>query len=138
MNLDTIVALPEVNQIVLIWRGVLNATQPVATQEFPHIRIEMAPLDTPAPRPNLPDRMLAELAERAAETKRKDAAEIAQTLGQVRKMVAGLKLPPALGKVLATESDPEVMYKALDAHLTTTIADLLKKYPDAAAKIPKL
>lgn len=132
MNLDTVVALPDDGQLVLLWRGVTPLHMAFMPDEVLLLQCEAEPLDAPAAEPSLTDRMLAayrgpEEAEAAAQK-----AELDQALGEIRKLVSKANLPPALAKRLETETDPQVIYDLLDGHMTTILDELARKYPQAA------
>lgn len=138
LNLDTVVALPDDNQLVLLWRGVVPQHQSFLPDEFKLFRIESGPLDDPPPDPPLSVRILAEYRDKADETRRKDEAETHEALAQMRQMLGKARLPAEVMKVMETEADPKKLYAALDGHLSSVLDALMKKYPDAAARIPRL
>lgn len=135
MNLDTVVALPDDGQLVLLWRGVAPLHMAFMPDEVMLLQCEAEPLDAPAAGPNLTERMLAayqgsQEAEAAAEK-----AQLDQALGEIRKLLSKANLPPALAKKLETETDPQVIYDLLDGHMTTMLDELTRKYPQAAAMV---
>lgn len=132
MHLDTVVAVPDDNQIVLVWRGVTPLHMAFMPNEVLLLQCEAEPLDAPAAGPSLTERMLAayqapQEAEAAAQK-----AELDQALGEIRKLLSKANLPPALAKRLEAETDPQVIYNLLDGHMTTILDDLARKYPEAA------
>lgn len=135
MNLDTVVALPDDDQIVLVWRGVTPLHMTFMPDEVLLLQCEAEPLDAPAAGPSLTERMLAAYQAPQEAQAAAEKAELDQSLGEIRKLLSKASLPPDLAKKLETETDPKVIYDLLDGHMTTVIDQLVKKYPQAAANM---
>lgn len=138
MNLDTVVALPDDNQLVLVWRGVVARTPEAGPRELVALRVEMEPLDTAPAQSSPAQRLAAEAAAKAAEAARKDAEEASQVLAHARATLAKARMPAELLALFETESDPHVLHDALNAHLGSAIEALLRKYPTAVERVPQL
>lgn len=134
LHLDTVVALPDENELVLVWRAVLDGT----ADSILRLHLEMEPLDAPPRDPSLPEAVLAAFLEEQSVSVRKDAAETAQVLGEMRRMLSKASLPPELSRVVESESDPRVVFDALTAHLSGRIDGLLRQYPVLIDRVPQL
>ncbi|MGO1077496.1 DUF2169 family type VI secretion system accessory protein [Inquilinus sp. CA228] len=135
MHLDTVVAVPDDDQIVLVWRGVTPLHMKFMPDEVLVLQCEAEPLDAPATQPPLPDRMLAAYQAEEAAGAAAEQAETAKSVGEIRKLLSKAKLPPGLAKAIETETDPQVIYDLLDGHLTTILDGLKQKYPQVAADL---
>ena len=135
MHIDTVIALPDSDHLVLLWRGVTTLRTDRTPDEILLFQIEMEPTTAPPAVPSLPQRMLAEYNAKQAQEAEQEQAEIAKTLGEVRKLLTKANLPPELTKTLETETDPQKLYDLLDSHLTTIIADIKQNFPEIAAKL---
>ncbi len=132
MHLDTVVALPDDDQIVLVWRGVTPLHMTFMPDEVLLLQCEAEPLGAPATGPSLTERMLAAYRAPGEADAAAEKAELDQTLGEIRKLLSKANLPPDLAKKLETETDPQVIYNLLDGHMTKILDDLARKYPEAA------
>lgn len=137
MNLDTIVAMPDSDQLVLLWRGVTGMQAKLPPDEFSVVQCELARCDAPPTSPSLAERMLAADRDAKAEKAARAQKEVADVLAGVRKLLKGAKLPPEVMNVVETETDPQVVHNALDTYLTNFIDGLKQKYPDIVARLQK-
>ncbi|MGE0418328.1 MAG: DUF2169 domain-containing protein [Acetobacteraceae bacterium] len=145
MELDTVVAIPDEEQIVLVWRGRCPVSHRRNMSELFWVGAEMEPLAGPAASPRLPDRLMrayqdgldAEVA--AAKAKADDEAaeaaalddHIATTLASIRKLLGQAKLPPDLARIVAVENDPATLYEHLKKFVEDGLAELHRRYPHA-------
>ncbi len=135
MVLDTVIALPDGDHLVLLWRGVVPLVDGIDLADILTLRIEAEKLtDRPRPFPEIAADMLATYKASIPPPPEpppppldiKTAA--AATLAQVRTMLAKTDLPPDLRKIVETESDPQIIHDALASHVDRVLADLVKKY----------
>lgn len=138
MHLDTVVAMPDADRLVLLWRGVTGMRGKIPPDEFTLCQLELEACNAPPASPSLKERMLAD--HLAAETQKGEAeqAEIDQVLAGIRELLQKANLPPDVMKIVQTESDPKIVHDALDRYLTGVIDGLKQKYPHVAARFPKL
>ncbi|MCK8785333.1 DUF2169 domain-containing protein [Roseomonas sp. NAR14] len=150
MNLDTIVALPDEDQLVLVWRGNAPLRDGRDMAALTAVACEAEPLAAPPARPDLAARLLAgwraereqleaqaaaQAAQVAAQAELRARAEAAQaallaaTMGEVRRMLGKVSLPAALRKVVETETDPQLLYDHLDRYVTETLAEIEARHP---------
>lgn len=134
MHLDTVIALPDEDRLVLLWRGVVPLRDGLALADLLRLQIEAEKLcESKRPFAEIAAEMLA--AHEATlppppspppppDTK----AAAAGTLAEARKMLAKVDLPPDLRRILETESDPVIVHDALAAHVDRALAELAKKY----------
>jgi hypothetical protein len=135
MHLDTVVAIPDSDRLVLVWRGVTAQQMDFLPDEMLLFECEAEPLDHPPASPCLPERMLAAYhAEGAAEAKAQQA-ETDQAFAEMRTLLAKAALPPAVMKAVETETDPQVIFDTLDRHLTSILDALKRDYPQIAKKL---
>ena len=137
MNLDTVVALPEEDEIVLLWRGVVAVNNRNFEDDFVWLECELEALDAPKGLPSLPQRMLARYQAGIEGGAARQQAHVAEVLKDLRKMLAKANLPPEIMKVVETETDPDKLSAVLEGHLDTLMEALKAKYPEAAAELPK-
>ncbi len=136
INLDTIVAMPDQDRLVLVWRGVTDVQTAFLPDEILLFQCEMEPLDGPATVPSLPDRMLAEyLGAKDAEEARNNAA-VAQAYGEMYKLLAKANLPADLMTAIKAEPDPTAVFKMLDTYVTAAMQGLKQKFPDILPDLP--
>lgn len=145
MNLDTVVALPDQEQVVLVWRGRCRLRQRGAMNDLLWVWVEMEPLAGPPLSPPVDTRLRqAWEGERAAQVAAKQAqeaaaarkaaaqqAEIDQTMAEIRSMMEKAGVPPALMEIMRTENDPDVLL----GHMETYVKDVLDS---AAERFPAL
>lgn len=128
MVIDTVVPIPDENQLVLLFRGRAPLQGNDHEQELASLEVEMQPTTTdPAANP-LPARLLARANALKAAQAAKDAAADAEVQAEITKLLPKAALPPALEALIKTEPDPAKVFAALEQHLTTTLARLQKKY----------
>jgi hypothetical protein len=137
MNLDTVVALPDEEELVLVWRGVVAVSNRSFEDEFVWVECEFESLDAPKGQPSLPQRMLARYRAGIDKDAAKQQAHVAEVLADLRKMLTKANLPPEIMKVVETETDPDKLSAVLESHLDTLMDELKAKYPEAAAELPK-
>jgi hypothetical protein len=119
MRIDTIVALPEDDQLVLVWRGQAVRTPGVKIPEFAwmHCLVEnMA--DEPSAFEALGARMVAQFKKESPPSEADYDKAIAKAMKEIRAKATKLDLPPALAKSFASpKADPEKLLNALAQHL---------------------
>ena len=128
LHLDTIVALPDEDEIVLIWRGVTAVQTRFYPDELPILECAMEPLDQPSKLNDMPAQLLAKYLEEQNAGAKQEADHTAKTLADIRKMLAKADLPPALMKQVEAESDPQTLLDLLQGHINQVLAELGKKY----------
>lgn len=135
MVLDTVIALPDEDHLVLLWRGVVPLTDGPELVDILTLRIEAEKLaDPPRPFPEIAADMLAAHKASLPPPPKPPPpppdikAEAASTVAEVRTMLAEADLPPGLRKIVETESDPRVIHDALASHVDRVLVDLAKKY----------
>ncbi len=138
MNLDTVVALPDDGQIVLVWRGRCPLPSLTAVDTLIWVAAEAERLEAPKAEPPLPVRLWqawraeqdAVLAEQQARREGIAAAESAfkedqaQTMAMARNALATAGLPDELMRAVQTENDPEVLLDQLGNYVDTVIGDM--------------
>ncbi|MGE0418431.1 MAG: DUF2169 domain-containing protein [Acetobacteraceae bacterium] len=143
MNLDTVVALPDEEQVVLVWRGRCPLRDRDAVRDLMWVWAEMEPLAGPPLAPTVQERLTqawrgeqgaaaaaarAQAAREAAAAAALDA-HVATTLQSVRTLLAAANLPPDLAQVIATESDPAVLARHLEAFIEDGLTKLDRMFP---------
>ena len=136
MHLDTVVAVPDKDRLVLIWRGVTRQYMDFLPDEMLVYQLEVEKLDEPPTVPSLPERMLADYQDAAAAEAKAEQAVTDQALADMRKLLEKANLPADVMQVIQTETDPQILYEVLDKHLMTILSPLMEKYPDIAAQFP--
>lgn len=134
MRLDTVIALPDEDQFVLTWRGVIELAGATEEGEIEWLQARIEPLSAPSEFDVLAAAMLE--AWRAKQPKPKPAMEaapheapdISAGMGKARELIAKMKLPPELEQKMMSESNPTVMFETLSAFMATTIAAMEAKY----------
>ncbi|MGE0420398.1 MAG: DUF2169 domain-containing protein, partial [Acetobacteraceae bacterium] len=146
MNLDTVVALPDEDQIVLTWRGRCPVRDRKSEAELIWVAAATEPVAGPPLTPPLPRRLhqmwlderaaeamqVAEEADAAAKRDAAEAAHVAETMASVKKLLGSATFPPALTKIIETETDPEKLMQALTGFVEDTIAELGRRFPHLA------
>lgn len=136
MNLDTVIVLPDEDQLVLTWRGVIPLREARQAGEIEWLQARVEPLASPSPFEALATAMLAGW--RDAQPKTKPAVEapappqppdISASMGKARDLLAKINLPDGLRATIATEPDPKVVFTALTDHLEQMLATLQGKIP---------
>jgi hypothetical protein len=126
MNLDTVVALPEDDKLVLVWRGVQPMRQSVLTQELAWLQCE---LDEPGRQPlafaDLDARMRRAYSELLPSSKESQKAA-AEMLNQARDKLASAGLPPDLSDCVEKEHNPQVLFDRLLSYINTEVAAIRK------------
>jgi hypothetical protein len=134
MRLDTVVALPDEDQFVLIWRGVVPLSKQTEEGEIEWLQARMENLADSQPFDSLALAMFQ--AWQASQEKPppppKEALplpepDVAAALGKARDLLAKAKLPPAVQQVVDTESDPMVIFNTLTDHMQKMLAALQAK-----------
>ena len=157
MRLDTVVALPDEEQLVLVWRGNVPLDEDEGMDGLLAGIVATEPVAGPPLQPDLPTRLLRahaanrqEAADRAAVNENRAAAAAAaaaeaaagraateaQTFAEMRKMAAKANFPPDLLQVISTETNPETILQHLDAFVTATFADIERQFPGLIPKAP--
>lgn len=135
MRLDTVVALPDEDQLVLTWRGVIELSGATEQGEIEWLQARVEPLAEPSEFEVLAAAMLD--AWNAAQPKKREAPQapsprappdISATMGEARKLFDKMKLPAELRQTLANESNPEVVFTALSGFIGTKLAAMEAKY----------
>ncbi|MCK8784364.1 DUF2169 domain-containing protein [Roseomonas sp. NAR14] len=117
MPLDTVVALPDEDQLVLLWRG--NA--PARARHLPDVALVVATMERLSEEPAPTEAVTAAAAARwramqpadnAAETE----AAIAAALGEARKLLEKVALPDEVRAVVESATDPQLVFDALVRH----------------------
>ncbi|MDE2515738.1 MAG: DUF2169 domain-containing protein [Rhodospirillales bacterium] len=128
LHLDTIVALPDEDQIVLLWRGVTPIRTRFIPDEVLMTECDMEALGPVSKLDDMPAKLLAKyLADQGASTK-EDAEQDAQTLAEIHKLLAKADLPPAVMQAAQAEKDPVALYQLLSTHMDKVLAELSAKY----------
>lgn len=131
MRLDTVVALPEEDQLVLVWRGVVPCRTRNVETELLGVECAVEKLDAKPEGPGIAARLRQRFQDKADEAQKKQKEANAAGVAQIRKLLSKAKLPSDLEKLVKTEDNPQVLQDALDKYLDTLIADLKQKYPQA-------
>ena len=136
MRLDTVVALPDEDQFVLVWRGAIPLRKQTEEGEIEWLQARMDSLANPSPFDSLALAMLQawEARQKKPLPPPKEAPpppepDVAAALGKARDLLASAKLPPAVRQVVDTESDPAVIFRTLTEYMEKALADLQTKYP---------
>ncbi len=146
MNLDTIVALPDQDQIVLVWRGRCPVRDRKSEAELIRVAAATEPLGGPPLNPPLRHRLMQawcdeqaaeaakvkEAADAAAAQQAAEQAHVAQTMASVKKLLGSATFPPGLTKIIETENDPETLIQHLTAFVEGTVAELGRRFPHLA------
>lgn len=128
LHLDTIVALPDEDQIVLLWRGVAPVRTRFIPDELVMIECDMEALGPTSTLDDMPAKLLAKyLAEQGAGAK-EEAEQDAQTLAEIHKLLGKANLPPAVMQQALAEKDPLALYQLLNAQMDKVLAELSAKY----------
>jgi hypothetical protein len=132
MRLDTIVALPDEDELVQVWRGVV-ALQGRSEEEILLVQVGTEQVeDEPEPFEAFSARMWeAYRATLPPEKKPKPPPDISGEMAQMRKMLGKVDLPSELREVVDNEPNPQKVLDALQKHVDDTLAALQKKYPPA-------
>jgi hypothetical protein len=135
MNLDTVIALPDEDHLVLLWRGGVPLRDGLGLADILRLQIEAEKLSEPAkPFAEIAAEMLA--AHKASlppppspppEPPNLETA-MAGTLARARETLAKVDLPPDIRKIVETERDPQAVHDALAAHVDQVLGELAKKY----------
>jgi hypothetical protein len=130
MRLDTIVVLPEDDELVLLWRGVV----PLHGRKDKEILLLRAETEQVADEPAAFELFAARMWETYRKTlppekKPPQAPDISGEMGEMRRLLAKVDLPPALRDAVENEANPKTVFDALEKHLSETVAALQKKYP---------
>lgn len=135
MLLDTVIALPDEDHLVLIWRGVVPLANGIELADILTIRIDAEKLaDPPRPFPEIEAETLA--AYKASLPPPPEAPPpppdiktvMAGTLAEARETLAKANLPPDVRKIVDTETDPQIVHDALASYAKTTLVDLARKF----------
>ena len=135
MNLDTVIALPEEDHLVLLWRGVVPLRDGLGLADILRLQIEAEKLSEPAkPFAEIAAEMLA--AHKATLPPPPSPpppppdmkAAAAGALSEARNLLAKVDLPPGVRKTVETEADPVIVHDALAAHVDQVLGELAKKY----------
>jgi hypothetical protein len=144
MALDTVVALPDDDQLVLVWRGstplhgeppkndvvwaecdLLRVGAPLAPfAELADGMLERFRLENPAPPKPDPDAA----AKVAAAYVAAGQAVAAQAVKEAKAVVSGSKLPKELQQTLLSQNDPHAMLATLAAFFNKSAAELSRKF----------
>lgn len=144
MVLDTVVALPDEDQVVLVWRGhtALPGQPPRDDVVWAECELEQVG-DVPAPFATLAEAMLERFrlanptppkpdpdaaAKAAAAYAAAGEAAAAKAVGEVKAMIEKSKLPKELQQALMAQNDPETMLATLSTYFNKTAVELSKKY----------
>lgn len=118
MVIDTIVALPEEDQLVMVWRGSVKKTAGLKQPEFVWLHCFAEPLgDPPRDFAEVGAAMLAQFRKEQPPSEADYDKAIARMLGVMREKAAKANLPAGLLKVLNTENDPMKLMGAINGHL---------------------
>lgn len=130
MFLDTIVALPEEDELVQIWRGVV-ALPTRKEKEILLLQVGIEKVeDLPEAFADFSARMWeAYKASLPPEPKPKPLPDISGDMAQARQMLANVDLPPALREIVEKESNPQTIFDAISKYVDETLAVLRKRYP---------
>jgi hypothetical protein len=131
MVLDTVVVLPEDDELVLLWRGV-TPLQGQTAAEVLMAQVETESLDVErAPFEGLSQRLWDAYRKAVPEDKPKPPPDISGEMAEMRKTLAKVDLPPDLRTLVEKESNPQTIFDALEKYVNDTAAMLQKKYPPA-------
>jgi hypothetical protein len=122
MKLDTVILLPDEDQLVILWR----ACVPAADQALSDVALVLARMEDLA---DTPADLRTEAAARHAGNRRPDrAAELAQLEAQAiveaRTRLKDVPLPPPLRAMVETEASPERLFDALADHVQAELTRL--------------
>jgi hypothetical protein len=122
MNLDTVVALPDADKLVLVWRGVQPMRQMAIGHELAWLHCEMdEPSRPPRTFADIEAQMRHDFTELMPTPDAEAEAEAAAMLKQAREKLAALDLPADLKTVVATEKDPKVLFDRLMTYVNTEV-----------------
>ena len=127
MNLDTVVALPEEDKLVLVWRGV----HPMRQSSLSH---ELAWLQCELDQPGRPPLAFADL---EARMKRayldlfpppdESQKAVDEMMKRARDRLAGVDIPADLRKSVENETNPRVMFDRLIDYVNTEVTAIRKR-----------
>ena len=127
MNIDTVVALPQDDRIVLVWRGVQPMRQPNLTPELAWLQCE---LDEPGRPPldfaEIEARMRNSYRESMPPSHEEVDREIAALLNHAKGRLKEVELPADLRTFVEKESDPRLLFERLLGHIDAELS-LTKK-----------
>lgn len=140
LRLDTIVVLPDEDQLVLIWRGQV-VLEDGKEPEPPMLRLEIEPLAAPPEpfAPGLAARMFAEWQAQQPAPPPPDPPpppppptpelpDISADLKQARELFAKLNMPPALQSLVDNETDPQIIFDAVAKHIEETALAIQRQF----------
>jgi hypothetical protein len=135
MVLDTVIAMPDDDHLVLLWRGTVPLADGTELADIVTLRIDAEKLaDPPRPFPEIAVEMLAAYEASLPPPPEPlppmpDAkAAMAGTVAQAREALANVDLPPDVRKIVDTETDPQIINDALKAHVDQLLEGFIKKY----------
>jgi hypothetical protein len=117
LRLDTVILMPDNDQVVLLWRGRAAA----ADQALSDIAVVLGGVE-PIDQPSQAEQQKADALARHAAAKPKNRADEvaaieAEGLEEVRTLLAKTEMPPVLRHAVATAQTAEAMFAALSGHL---------------------
>jgi hypothetical protein len=130
MVIDTVVPMPDEDQLVLLFRGRAPLQGTDWEAELPWVSCSMHRLDEAAPDPGAA--LLAEANKGAAAAAATAAAEAAQVQAEIAKLLPKANLPPELEALVKSGANPEAAFDALGAHLEGLLAALSAELPPGA------
>jgi hypothetical protein len=134
MHLDTVVALPESDKVVLIWRGVQPMRQSSISREVAWLQCE---LDQPGRPPwafaDIEAQMRLDFEEMMPTPDAEAEAEAEAMFKKAKVLLAEVDLPADLKNVVATEKDSKVLFDRLMSYVNTEVAAIRRNagLPDA-------
>jgi hypothetical protein len=128
MNLDTVVAVPEQDRLVLVWRGVQPMRQASVANEFAWLQCELdEPAHPPLQFPTLEAAMRSEFLKTKPPLKADAEKGVAELLAAAREHLAKVDIPQSLRAALETEKDPQKLFDQMIAYVNTELSALRRR-----------
>jgi hypothetical protein len=125
---DTVIMVPDDDQLVLLFRGRIALRTTDYETELPWIACEMERLGAPASPSSPAERLLARATREEDKANAALATLNAQSMAEIAKLLPKAKLPPELAALIMSEPDPMKVFRALETHTNTLIDAAMAKY----------
>lgn len=129
MRIDTVAALPEVRQCILIWRGFIELSEADYRDEVLLAECIAEPLGAARIEPDLPEALLARwMADEEAERQK---VVIMQTAARAEmlKLLPKANLPPEVAGLIEGGAEAGAIFDALEKHILDTVAAIQGRLP---------
>ena len=128
LNLDTVVALPDENQIVLIWRGKVCICDHKDPNEFVLLQCEFESINEPSKFADLPNQMLIKYEQVIQNKIDRNTSHEEKTIAEIKENIKKLPLPASTIDELSAESDPEKLLVNLERHLDSFLMEIQNRF----------